>query len=148
MTSRPAMLRLARLTSPLSWWFLSGCTGRGLETRLGLLLTLLALTEFIWGVVNLEEMSKPSQQKRRLEVHRLCLFLQHCTICHLQPWLLRNVSPCVIPVPLHWCYVLPRSDEAGGAITDGHSPSGLSHITWEDLSPSRHFPPFRRSTQR
>lgn len=40
---------------PLSWWFLSGCTGRGLDTRLGLLLTLLALTEFIWGVGNLEE---------------------------------------------------------------------------------------------
>lgn len=40
---------LAELTLPLSWWFLSGCTGRGLDTRLGLLLTLLALTEFIWG---------------------------------------------------------------------------------------------------
>lgn len=53
------MLTIAELTLPLSWWFLSGCTGRGLETRLGLLLTLLALTEFIWGVVNLKEMSKP-----------------------------------------------------------------------------------------
>jgi len=31
---------------PLSALFLSGCTGRGLDTRLGLLL--LALTEFIW----------------------------------------------------------------------------------------------------
>lgn len=33
---------------PLSWLFLSGCTGRGLDTRLGLLLV--ALTEFIWGI--------------------------------------------------------------------------------------------------
>lgn len=133
LTNRSAMLMLAQLTSPLSWWFLSGCTGRGLETRLGLLLTLLALTEFIWGVVNLEEMSKPSQQKRRLETHHLCLFLQHCTICHLPPRLLEIVSRCVIPVPPHWCYVLPRSTEAGGAIADRHSPSGLGHITWEDL---------------
>lgn len=33
---------------PLSPLFRSGCTGRGLDTRLGLLLV--ALTEFIWGV--------------------------------------------------------------------------------------------------
>lgn len=130
-----------QLALPLSWWFLSGCTGRGLDTRLGLLLTLLALTEFIWGVGNLEEMSKPSQQKRRRQAHHLCLFLQHCTICHVQPWLLENVSRCVIPVPLHWSYVWPRSTVAGGAITDEHSPSGPSHITWEDLSPSRRSPP-------
>lgn len=77
------MLTLAELALPLSWWFLSGCTGRGLDTRLGLLLTLLALTEFIWGVGNLEEISKPSQQKRQRRGHRLCLFRQHCTICHL-----------------------------------------------------------------
>lgn len=41
-----------------------------------------------------------------------------------------------IAVPPHWCYVLPRSTEAGGAIIDRHGPSGLGHITWEDLSPS------------
>lgn len=74
LTSRSVMLTLAWLTLPLSWWFLSGCTGRGLDTRLGLLLTLLALTEFIWGVGNLEEMSKPSQQQRRRQAHYLMSF--------------------------------------------------------------------------
>lgn len=42
----------------------------------------------------------------------------------------------LVAVPPHWCYVLPRSTEAGGAIIDRHGPSGLGHITWEDLSPS------------
>lgn len=42
-----------------------------------------------------------------------------------------GVSLCVIPVPPHWCYVEPRSTEAGGAIQ--HGP--LGHIACEDLSP-------------
>lgn len=145
------LLTPAWLTLPLSWWFLSGCTGRGLDTRLGLLLTLLALTEFIWGVVNLEEMSKPSQQKRRRWAHHLCLFLQHCTVCHLSPWLLeekKHVWLCVIP--LRCCYVLPRCTVAGGAINRraAQSVRGHGHITWEDLSPSRLILPCsRRSVQ-
>lgn len=36
---------------------------------------------------NLKEMSKPSQQERRRRARRLCLFLQHCAVCHLSPWL-------------------------------------------------------------
>ena len=77
---RSLVLTMVRPILPLSWWFLSGCTGRGLDTRLGLLLTLLALKEFIWGGGYLEETSKPSQQTRRLEGHHLCLFSQYCTI--------------------------------------------------------------------
>lgn len=49
---------------PLSWWFLSGCTGRGLDTRLGLLLTLLALTEFIWVSGDLEGKKRRSLHSR------------------------------------------------------------------------------------
>lgn len=63
-------------------------------------------------------MSKPSQQmRRRVEWHHLCLFLQHCAICHLSPSLPKNVSLRVIPVSLRCCYVLPCLAEAGGAIT-------------------------------
>lgn len=39
-----------------------------------------------------------------------------------------------VAVPPHCCYVLPRPTEAGGAIIGRHGPSGLGHITWEDLS--------------
>lgn len=86
------------------------------------------------GVLNLQEMWKLSQQMRRRRTRRLCLFHRHCAACHLPPRLDRNVLLCVAPVPLHWCYVWPRSTEAGGAITDELSPSGLSHTTGEDLS--------------
>lgn len=45
---RPVSFAVTLHALPLSWLFLSGCTGRGLDTRLGLLLV--ALTEFICGV--------------------------------------------------------------------------------------------------
>lgn len=118
--------------SPLSWGFLSGCTGRGLDTRLGLLLTLLALTEFIWGVGDLEETSKPSQQKRRRLVY---VFLFSGIARSAMFSLLLMETHCFSgAVPPHCCYVLPRPTEAGGAIMGRHGPSGLGHITWEDLS--------------
>lgn len=124
------LLVKVKVKSPLSWGFLSGCTGRGLDTRLGLLLTLLALTEFICGVGNLEEKRRSLHSRRGDAEHAvLCLFLQHTTICHRSPRLKTNVPPRLFAaVPLHRCYVWPRSTVAGGAITDRDSPSGRSHI--------------------
>lgn len=47
-TASSLIISWPRPSLPLSPLFRSGCTGRGLDTRLGLLLV--ALTEFIWGV--------------------------------------------------------------------------------------------------
>lgn len=88
------------------------------------------------GVLNLQEMRKLSQQKRRRRSRRtLCFLRRHCVACHRPPRFDRSaLLVCSLPFPLHWCYVWPRSTEAGGAITDELSPSGLSHTTGEELS--------------
>lgn len=110
-----------RPSLPLSPLFRSGCTGRGLDTRLGLLLV--ALTEFIWGVgcwkIDCYPRPPASKFSPSTQTTTRTAFSQiHPINCDQKPAGIWGVIAVFSP----WCYSSPRIAAwcqlrvAGGAI--------------------------------